>query len=252
MDVNIDDSTMGISIRPTGMASAAAALRYWERRQEVAANNIANVSTGGFKGERVFARLVENGLPAPDTATDFTPGALTTTGNPLDVGIEGPGFFVAQTANGERLTRGGTLRIDEQGFLVDSAGNALLGDRGLVRVTSRGNTAPTKLEITRDGLVRADGADVSRLRLETVAPGTPLAREGNGLFIPPASAARTRLGDETRIVRQGELEDSNVTPVGEMVDMISIQRAYTAVQKALGTLDAARGIATTELGRPVN
>lgn len=243
---------MGSSVRPNGMASAAAALRYWERRQEVASNNLANVSTDGFKGERVFARLVQNGLPAADATTDFTPGALTTTGNPYDVAIEGRGFFVVRTPNGERLTRGGALHVDDKGMLVDSSGNALLGDNGPLQVSTRGNVEPTKLEITRTGRVRADGVGVGQLRLEAVASGTALAHAGAGLYVPPAASARIRIPEDRPIVRQGEQEQSNVTPVSEMVDMISIQRAYTAVEKALSTLDAARGIATTELGRPVN
>jgi flagellar hook-basal body protein len=82
------------------MSSAAAALRYWERRQEVASNNLANVSTEGFKGQRVFARMVEGALPAADAVTDFTPGPLSTTGNPSDVAIEGRGFLVVKTPSG--------------------------------------------------------------------------------------------------------------------------------------------------------
>lgn len=241
---------MGTPVRPTGMASAAAALRYWERRQEVASNNLANVSTEGFKGERVFARLVEGGLPAPDAATDFAPGALKTTGNPYDVAIEGRGFFVAQTARGERLTRGGSLHVSESGLLVDSSGNPLLGDRGVIQVASRGNAEPSRIEITRTGAVRVDGSELAQLRIETVPAGTQMAREGAGLFVPPAT--RTRLPDDSPVVRQGVLEESNVTPVSEMVDMIAIQRAFTAVQKAMVTLDGTRGIATTELGRPAN
>jgi len=232
------------------MASAAAALRYWERRQEVASNNLANVSTDGFKGERVFARLINGALPAADAVTDFTPGALDTTGNAYDVAIQGQGFFVAKTVNGERLTRGGTLHVDAQGILVDSSGNPLLGEQGPIQVTTRGNGAPIHLDITRTGAVRSDGADVGQLRLETVPPGTQMAHEGAGLFVPPTT--RIRMGDEAAVVRQGELEQSNVTPVSEMVDMISIQRAFSAVEKAMVTMDAARGIATTQLGQPLN
>jgi flagellar basal body rod protein FlgG len=71
------------------MSSAASALRYWERRQEVVANNLANVSTDGFKGERVFARMMGDALPVPETATDVRAGAFRQTGNALDVAIEG-------------------------------------------------------------------------------------------------------------------------------------------------------------------
>lgn len=241
---------MGTSIRPNGMSSSAAALRYWERRQEVASNNLANVSTDGFKSERVFAQMVEGALPVPDAVTNFTPGSLNSTNNPRDVAIEGKGFLVVQTPNGERLSRGGSLHVDPDGTLVDSAGHQLVGEKGPITVASRGNAESTDFQITRSGAVMVDKTEVGRLRLETIPDNTSLTREGSGLFVPPAK--RTRMDPDANVVRQGVLEESNVSSIGEMVDMISIQRAYTAVQKAMTTLDTVRGIATAELGRPAN
>lgn len=241
---------MGTPVRPNGMSSAAAALRYWERRQEVASNNLANVSTDGFKGQKVFARMVEGALPAADETTDFSQGTLQTTNNPRDIALDGPGFFVVKTANGERYSRGGSVQINESGNLTDSSGNQLLGESGPIRVASRANADVGPIQIARDGMVTIDKAEVGRLRIETIPAKTTLLAEGSGLFIPPA--ARTRIDPDTRIVRQGALEQSNVTPIGQMVDMISIQRAYTAVQKAVTTLDTMRAIATTELARPAN
>lgn len=241
---------MGASVRPNGMSTAAAALRYWERRQEVASNNLANVSTDGFKGQKVFARMVEGALPTADETTDFSQGTLQTTNNPRDIALDGPGFFVVKTANGERYSRGGSVQVNDSGDLTDSAGNQLLGENGPIRVASRGNADIGAIQVARDGTVTIDKADVGRLRIETIPDKTTLLAEGSGLFIPPA--ARMRLAADTQIVRQGALEQSNVTPIGQMVDMISIQRAYTAVQKAVTTLDTVREIASTELARPAN
>lgn len=232
------------------MTSAAAALRYWERRQEVASNNLANVSTDGFKGEKVFASMMDGALPEAKAVTDFTPGAVTGTGNPYDVAIEGKGFFVVQSPNGERLSRGGSLHVDDKGNLADSSGHELLGERGPIQVSSNGNVPDGELSIGRTGVVTVGRNEVGRLRLETIPDNASLTQEGAGMFIPPQK--RTPLGFDATVVRQGALEESNVTPVSEMVDMISIQRAFTAVQKAVTTLDAARGIATSELGRPAN
>ena len=232
------------------MASGAAALRYWERRQEVASHNLANVSTDGFKGERVFSQMVENGLPVADAMTNFTPGAINPTGNPYDLTIEGRGFFVVQTTNGERLSRGGSWQIANDGTLVNASGNAMLGEKGVIRINATDMQEIDKLEISRGGGVRINGREIDRLRLETIPDGTDLDREGAGLFIPPTT--RTPMDADATVVRQGALEESNVTPIGEMVDMIAIQRAYSAVQKAITTLDSARGIAVTELGRPTN
>ncbi len=241
---------MGTGVRPNGMASGAAALRYWERRQEVTSHNLANVSTDGFKGERVFSRLVEDGLPVPDAVTDFKPGTIKPTGNPYDLTIEGDGFFVVKSENGERLSRGGSLQFSEQGTLVDASGNEILGKNGPIRLATKGLHEISSFEITRSGAVRVDNQEIGQLRLETIPKGAQLTREGSGLFVPPAQ--RTPLRGDTTSVRQSALEESNVTPVTEMVDMIAIQRAYAAVQKAITTLDAARGIAVTELGRPSN
>jgi len=231
------------------MTSAAAALRYWERRQEVASNNLANVSTDGFKGQKVFAQMVEGALPAAEQATDFATGAIHSTGNPYDVALTGRNFLVVKTANGERLARGGELQVNEQGMLTDSAGNEVLGDGGPIRLTSKGKADLRSFALTGSGTVRVNDADVAQLRIETIPANTSPQREGNGLFVPPVH--RERVDPDTQPVRQGALEESNVNAISEMVDMISIQRAYTAVQKAMTTIDAARGTAVTELGRPV-
>jgi flagellar basal-body rod protein FlgF len=241
---------MGTSVRPNGMSSAAAALRYWERRQEVASNNLANVSTDGFKGQKVFARMVEGALPAADAVTDFSQGTLQNTSNPRDIALDGPGFFVVKTANGERYSRGGSVQVNEAGELTDSAGHQLLGENGPIRVAARGDDQIGNLQIAKDGTVSVGNAEVGRLRIETIPANTTLLTEGSGLFIPPA--ARTKIDPDARIVRQGALEQSNVTPITEMVDMISIQRSFTSVQQAVTTLDTVRQIATTELARPAN
>jgi flagellar basal-body rod protein FlgF len=244
---------MGTGIRPTGLDSSAAALRYWERRQDVVANNLANVSTDRFKGERAFARLLSDGTtPAIDTATDLRPGTMTPTGAPLDIGIAHDGFLVVGTPKGERLTRGGSMSIDAEHRLVDESGNPLLGEDD-----ANGGTAgpvvianpKATIQIDSGGAVLADGHQVARLRVEQVPPGTRLQHEGNGLFDAPAS--RQSVGVDQRSVLQGVREESNVTSIESLVDMIGIQRAYGTVQKAITTIDSARGIATSELAKPV-
>jgi len=231
------------------MASGAAALRYWERRQEISSNNLANVSTDGFKGQKVFARMVEGALPTADAVTDFSAGSVHQTGNPYDVAVEGNNFLVVGTQHGERLSRGGSLHVSLNGELTDGEGNPLLGENGPIRVAADGKQQVGDLTIGKTGIVKVDGTEVGRLRLEAVPPGASLERQGNGLFVPPAK--RDRVAPDTVAVRQGALEDSNVSSISEMVDMIAIQRAYSAVQKAMSTIDTSRSIATSELGRPV-
>ena len=256
---------MGISLRPDGMTSAASALRYWERRQEVASNNLANVSTTGFKGERAFARMLDAGTPVIDAATDLRAGALRPTGAPLDLAMGGDGFLVVDTPDGERLTRGGAFRLDDQRRIVTANGEPLLGETGelvldsdsaaaLEGTLSAGTESPDGLatalvQIDRQGGVRVAGREVGRLRVERVAEGDRLQHAGAGLFVPPDG--REPVPDGERDVRQGALEESNVSPISALVEMITVQRAYASVQKAMTTLDAARGTITSDLGKPV-
>ena len=226
---------------PDGIAAAASALRYFERRQEIVANNLANANTSGFKAERVFARLIGESHPAPDTATDLRRGVFTQTGGALDVATDSDGFFVVSTPQGERFSRGGALQLAPDGTLTDAAGHVLLGERGPVRL------GPGAVSIDRDGLVSVDGNAVDRLRMESVAPGTNMEHDAGTLFVPDASRTPLALGE--RNVKQGFVEESNVNTVSTMVDMISVQRAYANAAKALTTLDGIRATITNELGK---
>lgn len=226
-----------------GMTRAASALAYWERRQEVAANNLANADTNGFRAQRAFARALGDAVPVPETAMDTRAGALKQTGNPLDVALAGDGYFVVETAQGERFTRSGSLRLDPASRLVDQNDNPILGETGPIVVP------PGAISIDAAGGVRVDGKEIGRLRVETVAPGTEMAHEAGTLLVPDPS--RTPVEDPARAVRQGYLEDSNVNTLGSMVDMISIQRSYAAVQRTMTTLDGIRHTISNELGKPV-
>src|SRR5215212_2354435 len=132
---------------PDGIAAAASALGYYERRQEIVANNLANASTDGFKAERIFARLVGDSHPAPDTATDLRRGAFKETGSPLDIATDSDGFFVVSTPQGDRLSRGGALQLSPDGVLTDAGGHPLLGEKGPLRL------GPGTVTIDRDGVV---------------------------------------------------------------------------------------------------
>ena len=228
---------------PNGLSSAAAALRYWERRQEIASNNLANVSTDGFKGERVFAKMLGDAMPAAQTATDTTAGSFRETHDPLDVALQGNGYLVVDTPNGERFTRGGSLGLDNQRRLVDGSGHPVLGQTGAITVPNGSVT------IDAGGTLAVDGKIVDRLRLEQAGTGAQLAHEGGTLLVP--DAGRAPLADADRSVKQGFVEESNVNAVSSMVDMIAVQRAYASVQKAVSTIDAVRGMAVNEIGKPV-
>jgi len=224
-----------------GLLAAARALRYWETRQQVLAHNLANVDTPGFKGERVFARLMEDRLVEAHAATDMSTGALTPTGRPLDLALEGPGFFVVDTPDGDRLTRGGAMRIDEAGRLVTESGDPLLGESGPLVLP------PGTVEIDASGVVRVDGRQIGRLRVEAAPAGVTLVREAGGLYRP--DALRIPMDPDARTVRQGMLESSNVSPIEAMVDMLTVQRSFAAVQNSVRVIDEVMATVANDLGR---
>jgi flagellar basal-body rod protein FlgF len=245
-------------LRNTGMTSAAAALQFYERRQQAIANNLANVSTTGFKKEHVFGRMVDDAVAYADAVTDRSQGDITPTGNPLDIAVQGSAFFVVQTPDGERLWRGGTLRLDEQRRLVTQQGHVLLGDRGPISVPLGDinigragviTVQPPLNSDARNGKLRAPAqTDRIVLRMETVAPQATLQHAGAGMFVPDASRRPAAIAD--RSVMQGALESSNVNAIESMTDMIDTVRAYADVQKSMLVLDDVRGIAANQIGKP--
>ncbi len=229
-----------------GLLSAAHALRYWERKQEVVANNLANVSTDGFKQQRVFATLLDGILPVAQTGNDLSTGTLKQTGNAMDVAISGDGFFVVSTPNGERYTRGGTLRIDDKKRLVDIEGRPLLG----VKKNEPLVLTDGPIEINKAGEVKQNGQIVDTLRMEGAPKTGELQREGEALWVPPTADKRILKADE-RHVEQGNLEESNVNSMSALVDMVVIQRAYASVQKAIMEMDRSNETAVTQLAKPL-
>lgn len=225
------------------MSSAAAALQMLERRQQVLSNNLANAATRGFKAETAFSRIMGDALASTDTALDLSPGTLTETHNTLDLAIEGDGFFVTETPDGERFVRNGSFRLDTERRLVDERGHAVLGDNGPVVLP------PGVVEIDATGMVKVNGRTVQRLRVERVANGADLQHEGGTQFVPDAS--RTAIPPEQRNVRQGFVEESNVNAMSAMTAMLEVLHRYGAAQKTLSTIDAVRGIAVTDLAKPV-
>ena len=209
---------------PGPFSIAAGALRYWEMRQNIAANNLANAETPGFKAERAFAHLLDGAAPEIGATTDLTSGSLRPTGNPLDVALtDARRFLVVDTPAGERLIRGGALRLDAGGRIVDVNGHALLGENGGPIAVPESAV----VTIDHDGTVRADGIAIARLRIDEIGGPADIAHEAGGRFRP--TGVRARVEGDDRGVRQGFIEESNTDTLSAMIDMITIQRAWGAV-----------------------
>lgn len=243
-------------LRNTGLTSAAAALHFYERRQQSIANNLANVNTTGFKKERVFGRMVDDAVAAADAVTDRSQGDLSPTGNPLDVAMQGDGFLVVQTPDGERLSRGGPLQLDDQHRLITAQGHLVLGENGPITLPAG------QIGISRDGIITVQTPDAANsgstatarrnsavLRIETVPANAVLQHAGAGLFVPDAGRRPATAAE--RSVLQGSLEASNVNAIESLTEMIDTVRAYADVQKSISVMDDIRGIAANQIGKPV-
>lgn len=215
-----------------------------ERQLDVVANNIANMNTHGFRGERMMfiehmvksrggAKLQGTKLAYVRdiaTITDTSPGPMEKTGNPLDLAITGEGFFVVQTEDGERYTRNGRFQLDDGGQIVTQTGNPLVSSGGDPFFLSPEDTVVT---ISRDGTVSTNNGELGKIRLVTFENPQELERFANGLF-----ASKTKPVDvETPEIAQGTLEGANIKPILEMAKLIEISRKYDSARKFIDRED---------------
>ena len=226
-----------------------------QRQMDVVANNIANINTTGFKSEQLlFEQYMmpvakDKDFSFPDQQLSFTDdwttihdmsgGPLAQTGNPLDVALEGKGFFVVNTPQGERWTRSGSFAINAAGTLVDLDGNPVMSEGGEVKFG--GNE--TDIMIGTDGSISSSAGAKGKLRVVEFADPQATEREGNNLYSGGTPVAAT----ETRVV-QGAIEKSNVSGVGEMTEMIRVQRAYENIASLMKDQDDMRRSAIQRLG----
>jgi flagellar basal-body rod protein FlgG len=224
-----------------GIVETARTLSYYTRLQQVVANNLANANTDAFKVDRVTARVFDGSeSPVPVQETDFQQGVLRDTGRPLDLALEGEGFFVVQTENGERLTRGGSFRLDAGGQLMDSLGAPVLGKEGPITI------AGGAVEVLSDGAVMVDGAVLDTLRIETVEDLSTLMKEGSGRYLADGPTTAPGLGQTE--VQQGFVEEANLDPVTSMVELVKIQHQYKANVDALQAMDAVLSTIANDVG----
>jgi flagellar basal-body rod protein FlgF len=228
------------------------------RELDVIANNIANLNTTGFKGESVmFEQYLDptarhEYFPGTDrrvafvldraTLQDFSQGPLQRTEAPLDVAIDGPGFFAVQTQNGERYTRAGNFHLNPQGQLVTNNGHLVMGQGGPIVFEPN----DTSMTIAADGTVSTPNGDRGKLRLVTFANPTQLSAQGDGLWSAPNGVAPQVAPPTTRAV-QGALEKSNVHAVKEMNRMLEVTRAYTTISNMQQRTDELRRKAIDKL-----
>jgi flagellar basal-body rod protein FlgG len=192
-------------------------------------NNLANAQTTGFKRE--FERVLQNdGGMTVETHVDLSPGDLISTGNELDAAIDGPGFFAIQTPSGIRYTRAGSFGLNTDGDLVTNDGLKVLSSSG-GPINISGNT----VEIQDSGAITVDGIEMGTLKIVDFANPAQLEKEGASRFVWKGSEQDVQSVPEPR-VKGGYLERSNVNPVSEMVQLISANREFEAIQRTVRTV----------------
>jgi flagellar basal body rod protein FlgG len=246
-----------------GLYSAASAMLARVNQQNVLAHNVDNMDTPGFRqvllalddftrtstlgaspGASTGRYLGDLGLGVQTLAEeiDFTEGGLQFTGQPLDLAIQGQGFFRIRTPQGERYTRDGRFDRDAQGQLVTIDGYLVLSADGQPIVLD----GEGEVTVGGDGTLFQDGQSAGRLGLVAFAnPESELARSLPNLF----SAAGAPSGEQLGVVSQGYLEASNVNPAQIMAQMTLIARNYEAAQQMVQNQDELLGRAINTLGR---
>lgn len=213
------------------------------RQLDVMANNMANVSTPGFQGERISFRTMVSDrarsgaiegagqktsfVTDAETWRDTRPGPVERTGNPLDVALVGPGYFAIETEDGVRYTRAGSFRPDSQGRLTTGNGAVVQGEGAAPIAIPQGETA---LEIDARGNIVGKSGPIGKLRIVAFEDEQALKKSGDNLLEtevePVAVDSRTR-------VAQGMIEGSNVQAVVEVTQMIELMRRYQSASRIL-------------------
>lgn len=235
-----------------GMYAAASGMEAQQQQLDSVGNNLANLSTTGYKAQRTgFRDLLYNqvniagtttsigaGAAAQTIGADNSQGAIQSTGKPLDLAIEGPGFFTVKRPSGAlALTRDGAFEVDSRGRLTTAEGDLLDPPLTLPKGTS-----PSEVAIGPDGTVRAGTRAIGKIALVTVASPDRLLADGGSLLSATAASGAPRPVAGAAI-RQGALEGSNVNVSSEMVKMVSAQRDYQLESSAIQTENQMASIA---------
>lgn len=226
------------------------------RSMDVIANNIANISTPGFKRDSAkFEQFVQQVKPSDDRSSprtlsfvrdagvvrDLSDGRLDTTGNTFDLAINGKGYFAVQTAAGERYTRNGHFTLNAEGIIVTGEGDPLLGDGGPITIA----VDDGDISFGPDGTVTGKQGQLAKVRLVNFPNERALTKQGASLY----SANEAPIPAPNAVIAQGMLESSNVQPVVEISRMIEVMRSYEATATLSKSADDMRRQAIQKLGQ---
>lgn len=217
---------------------AAQAMNALSLRHDIISSNLANVNTSGYKSDVATMRsfqsvfneklgLTGGGVAVDSTSVRFDQGTLVNTGNKFDFAIEGEGFFVIQTPQGQMLTRNGGFVLNQNGELSTKDGSIVLGESGPITVNG------TDVDVSDDGEIFVDQSSVGKVRVVSVTDTASLEKAGYGMFkYDPAVTQLQKKPADTKVA-SGFTESSSVNAVGQMIDMIENMRLFEANQKII-------------------
>jgi flagellar basal body rod protein FlgG len=244
-----------------GIYQGAASMDALERWQSSIADNLASSSVPGYKGDETsfsgvaagstklapgdFGAAFARQAPKESHHVNTQPGTVLQTGKDTDLAVQGSGFFQVQGPDGKPgYTRNGEFHLDRNGTLVTNAGQQVMGEGGALTID------PTLGAVTVDhtGQVSQGGNIVGKIALYDAGASDQLQRAANGMLVTKDGSTPKLV--ENPEVQQGYIEQSNVQPLQEMVNMISVSRAYEISQKLITSLDRTTGSAIESLGTP--
>jgi flagellar basal-body rod protein FlgG len=255
--------------------TASLAMTNSQTRLEVTANNIANANTPAYKRASVFERNlvdakaslfnipmeIERDDSPIGSYLDWSAGEYTMTGNPLDVAIEGTGFFVCKNVDGEKtLTRSGSFALNSEGFLVTQDGKFVTGiDEDAIHIPdyavindgdNPSNQRAVNISIAKTGEVIANDVQIGKILVVECSDYSQITRISKQDFVPNYLVEIHQINDTAMNLKQGWLENSNVNIIEEMVAMIELQRLYETGSKVIHTADNTleRSINTSKFG----
>jgi len=225
----------------SGFYAACTALMGRDQALDLVANNLANVSTPGFRAQHEVFRAVLasiSGRPISGlnqainnysvlggSQPDLSQGNIEKTGNDLDLAIQGSGFFVVQSAKNNRVfTRNGNFHVSSKGKLVTADGDLVMGETGTIDIVGG------PVNVSPDGTISVNGATAGRIKVVDFPPGTNLSNEGATNYSAPP---KTEMPAKRASIVQGSLESSNVNPVASAVELVTLQRYAELMQRAL-------------------
>ncbi|ANM30551.1 hypothetical protein ABI59_14650 [Acidobacteria bacterium Mor1] len=214
--------------------TAASGLIVQSRNLEIVSNNLANLSTNGFRAQRTFSSVYQQHVGSPGNRSvalageweSRNPGAMLPTGNPLDIALGRDELLVIETPAGRRYTRDGALAVSQDGRLVDNRGYAVLDPQGVPIAGLGANTT-----IAAGGKVLRDGNEVSQLQIARFDPALH-RREGDNLLTTD-DRDNDVVPVEDPELQPGHLEQANTSGVEELVRMIEVRRAFESYQRLI-------------------